>query len=70
MSKTIFAAAAAATIALTALCVSAGGASAAVHIKKPFHHVLVCRAGYAPHRIKIHGKWRTECLRVHHHREM
>ena len=69
MSKTILAAATALTIALTAF--GAGGASAAVApVKKPIHHVLVCKAGYAPHRIKVHGKWRTECLKVHHHKKM
>ncbi len=67
MSKTILAAATAATIALTALGVTAGGASAAVApVKKPIHHALVCKAGYAPHKIKVHGKWRVACLKVHH----
>jgi hypothetical protein len=44
-----------------------GEASAATTApKKPVTHALVCKAGYTPHRVKVHGKWHWACEKVSH----
>jgi hypothetical protein len=65
--KTFLIGTTAAGIALGSLGLAASEASAAVMIKKPMHSALVCKVGYVRHHVKIHGKWRWECVRVHHH---
>ena len=67
--RTVLIAATTTAIALGSLGFAANDASAAVMMKKPghHHHALACKVGFAPHRVRVHGKWRVECVRVHHH---
>jgi hypothetical protein len=34
-------------------------------MKKPIHHTLKCKVGYATHKVKSHGKWVWVCHKVH-----
>ncbi|HZP20248.1 MAG TPA: hypothetical protein VFB16_08560 [Bauldia sp.] len=60
----LVAAVTAATIALGSLAVGTVSADAAT-MKKPVHHVLVCKAGSVVHKVKIGGKWVLRCHKVH-----
>ena len=52
-------------IALGSLGLATTDASAAMTMKKPIHHMLTCKVGYAPHKVKSHGKWVWVCHKVH-----
>jgi hypothetical protein len=61
----------AAAIALGSLGIGVSAADAAV-VKKPMHHhVLVCKKGYAAHKVRVHHHWAWRCHKVvvkkHHH---
>jgi len=66
--KKTLAAAAAAMITIGTMGIGASDAGAAT--MKPSHPMLVCKAGFVPHlvRVKVHGKWHKvwRCHRVHH----
>jgi hypothetical protein len=61
----------AAAIALGSLGIGMSAADAAV-VKKPVHHhALVCKKGYAAHKIRVHHHWAWRCQKVvvkRHHR--
>jgi hypothetical protein len=65
----VLAAVTAATIALGSFGVGSTVASAAM-MNKPSHHGLVCKKGYVAHKVKVHGKWKWTCHRLHHHHMM
>ena len=64
--KKTLAAAAAAMITIGTMGIGAAGAAT----MKPSHQMLMCKAGFVPHlvRVKVHGKWHKvwRCHRVHH----
>ncbi len=60
----LVAAVTAATIALGSLAVGTVSADAAT-MKKPVHHVLVCKTGSVVHKVKVDGKWVLHCHKVH-----
>ena len=67
--KTLLVGATAAGIALGSFGLAAD--ASAMTMKMPHHpHVLVCKHGFAPHKVKWHGKWRWVCGRVSHHHPM
>ncbi|MEO8669348.1 MAG: hypothetical protein ABI399_12575 [Bauldia sp.] len=69
--KTLLVGATAAGIALGSFGLAGDASAAAMMMKKPHHpHALVCKRGFAPHKVKWHGKWHWVCQRISHHHPM